>query len=310
MRVFRDMELVPEAFRGAVVALGNFDGVHVGHLAILRECVRLARAAGRPAAVMTFAPHPREFFSPAAPKLRLCGTARKLALLREAGMDAVFLVRFNAAFSGLAAEVFVHEMLQGVLGASHIVTGYNFGFGKGRGGNTQSLAAQAAALGMGYTVFAPVTDSGGKVISSSAVRDTLARGDMKAASALLGRTYALEGRVRHGDKRGRELGYPTANLPLPQLFAPRFGVYAGWLHTPEGRLPAAINIGIRPQFPGSAPLLEAHALEGAPQLYGQKVRVELTDFLREEARFGSVEQLVAQMGADCATARQRLMEAV
>ncbi|NCY26250.1 MAG: bifunctional riboflavin kinase/FAD synthetase [Alphaproteobacteria bacterium] len=307
MQIFRDVLQVPDAFHGAVVALGNFDGVHLGHQEILRRCVQLAQAMGRPATCMTFSPHPREFFNPAAPPLRIIGTARKLSLLRRHGMQAVFLARFNAAFAGLSADRFVTDILHGALGAAHIVTGYNFGFGKGRGGTTDFLAQRAGELGMGFTPCPPVVAAGGMVISSSAIREQLARGHVREAAALLGHAYQIEGRVRHGDKRGRELGYPTANVPLAHLFAPRFGVYAGWLHTVGGTLPAAVNIGVRPQFPSATPLLEAHALEGAPQLYGQRVQVELTDYLREEARFDSVQALKDQMAADCRQARALLV---
>lgn len=306
MRILRDLQACPPALRGAVVALGNFDGVHRGHQAILRACAQQAAALGRPAAVMTFAPHPREFFARDAGPLRLYSTSRKLSLLRQQGMQAVFLVRFNAAFAVLTAEQFVSDVLHGALGASHIVTGYNFGFGKGRGGDTAFLSARAGELGMGYTACPPVLGADGEAVSSSAIRARLAKGEVCRAAELLGHPYLVEGHVRHGDKRGRELGYPTANIVLPRLYAPRFGVYAAWLRTRGGVLPAAVNIGVRPQFPSTIPLVEAHALEGAPQLYGQRVQVELAHFLRDEAKFDGVEALKAQMAKDCQQARALL----
>lgn len=308
MLVVRDVRACPPQLKGAVVALGNFDGVHVGHRQILRECAAIAKASGKPAAVMTFWPHPREFFNPSAPRLRLSSLKRKLALMRAAGMDGVFMVRFNARFAGLTAERFVQEVLAGALGASHVVTGYNFAFGKGRGGDTQFLSEQAARLRMGFTACPPV-EVGQGVVSSSAVRGLLAQGEVKQAAALLGAPYTLDGYVRHGDARGKQLGYATANLSMDGLFVPRMGVYACWLLAQGKRVPAVANLGVRPTFGASAPVLEVHALEGAPQLYGQYVQVEMVDFVREEQLFAGAEALKAQIARDVVAARALLAEA-
>lgn len=302
MRIIRDMSAYPEALRGAVLALGNFDGVHRGHKAILDTCVDKALELKRPAAVMTFCPHPREFFAPMQPALRLSSLAEKLSALRASGIAAVFLARFNAGFAAMGAESFVRDLLHRQLAARHIVTGYNFAFGKGRSGDTEFLAALASQLGMGYTACPAVMDAGGEVVSSSRIRHALAAGDVKGAAALLGRPYVIEGRVRGGDKRGRAMGFPTANLPLTQLFVPRLGVYAARIMWGEEAAPAVVNIGIRPTFGGTTPVLEAHALREVPALYGLRLRVALQAFIRDERRFDSADALKAQIGEDCRAA--------
>ncbi len=311
MRVIRDLEHVSDDAHNAVMGLGNFDGVHRGHQVILRECAALAKAENTAAAVMTFAPHPREFFKPDSPPFHLYSLRRKLELFADAGIDIVFLARFNRQLAATGAESFIEDLLYAKLGVRHVVTGYNFAFGKGRAGDTEFLASEARKLGFGFTAVPPVKDPGGAVISSTAIRAALAEGDLEKASHMLGRPYQIAGHVRHGDKRGRQLGFPTANLGLGKLFKPRLGVYAARLHDGNTWHEAVVNIGIRPTFSPSEPLLEAHVLSSGkalenPDLYGRFVRVELMDFIRDEKKFEGLEALKTQIGRDCDEARARL----
>ncbi|MBY0407311.1 MAG: riboflavin biosynthesis protein RibF, partial [Rickettsiales bacterium] len=228
-----------------------------------------------------------------------------------AGMEAVFLARFNAAFAGLSPQAFVADILAGQLGASHIVTGYNFAFGKGRGGDTAFLAQAAEKCGisggMGFTACAQVTGPDGEAVSSSAIRAHLQAGRVRQAAALLGRDYAIEGRVIHGDKRGRELGWPTANITLGKLFLPAYGVYAVRLEMDGGETYDGVaNFGIRPMFAVEAPLLEVHAFGLERAIYGQRVRVAMVDYLREERYFDTLDGLKAQIEADAQAARRIL----
>lgn len=307
MRIYRDVSACPDDAKGAVVALGNFDGVHLGHRAILRECVSIAEALGAKPAVMTFSPHPRAFFSPGAPPLLLQRFSQKMEAFAESGIALAFVARFNARFAALSPEDFVGKVLAGNLKARHVVTGYNFAFGKGRGGDTAFLAREAEKQGMGFTAVAPVT-VGEEAVSSSAIRAHLAKGEVQAAKRLLGRPYVIEGRVIHGDKRGGELGYPTANVALGRLFRPAYGVYAVRVEVEGQRFGGVANLGIRPMFALEEPLLEVHVFDMAQSLYGRKICVELVDFLREERYFDSLDGLKAQIAADETQARMRLKE--
>lgn len=296
----------PRECQGAVIALGNFDGVHLGHQAILRSCLDAAHAAGVRSAVMTFEPHPREFFGKAAGPLRITSFRRKAELIRDAGIDILFVVRFNKAFSSLSADSFVEEVLHRALAVRHVVTGYNFAFGKGRGGTTDFLMKQGRLYEFGFTACPPVHEAGGKVVSSSAIRQLLTAGDVRKAGQWLGRPYEVAGRVQKGHQRGQELGFPTANLSLEGLFRPRFGVYAVRIVADETRYDAVANLGIRPTFGQHEALLEVHGFEMRQNLYGKRVRVEFIDFLRDEKRFDDVEALRTQIAVDCAQAREVL----
>lgn len=309
MRIIRDFTHCATDAKGAVVALGNFDGVHAGHKAILRACVDEAKRLGVAPAVMTFFPHPREFFGRGSEALRLQSFRQKMLLFAEAGIRTVFVVRFNARFASLTAESFVGDVLSKHLQARHIVTGYNFAFGKGRGGDTAYLAQACAAKGMGFTACAPVMHDGA-VVSSSAIRGLLAQGDTRQAAALLGRLFSIEGRIIHGEKRGKAMGYPTANIALGKLFRPRYGVYAVRV-TGEGmRFDGVANLGIRPMFEIAEPLLEVHGFDISANLYGRRVQVALVEFIREERYFDSLEGLSRQIAEDEAAARQVLRGAM
>jgi riboflavin kinase/FMN adenylyltransferase len=298
MRIIRDFETVTDA-QGAVLALGNFDGVHLGHRAILAHTVALARDYNTRAAVMTFEPHPREFFAPDAPPLRIYPLRRKLELIRECGIETVFLMRFNAPFAATSAADFVHNILGKKLGARHVITGDNFAFGKGRGGDSAFLAREAQAAGFGFTAHPPVHGTDNALISSSGIRTLLAAGDITHASAALAHPYDISGRVMHGLKRGRELGFPTANLSLDGLFKPRFGVYAGQMSVENGPwLDAVMNIGIRPTLAESKPLLEVHALDSNRDMYGKRICVRPFFHLRDEQKFADMAGLKKQIEQD------------
>lgn len=297
---------VPASLRGGVVALGNFDGFHLGHQAVVGRAIAAARAAGRPALVATFDPHPVRFFRPDAPPFRLTSLDQRARLFAAAGADAMIVFRFDAALAGLSAEEFVDQRLIGLLGAAGVVTGEDFTFGRGRGGNVAVLRTLGAARGIAAEAVAPVT-ADGEQVSSSRIRAALQAGDCATATRLLTRPFAIEGVVQHGDKRGRTIGYPTANLSLDRYLRPRYGIYAVRGRLEDGRiLDGAASLGIRPTFDPPKELLEPYFFDFTGDLYGQRLELELHAFLRPEARFERIEDLIAQMAADCTAARAAL----
>jgi riboflavin kinase/FMN adenylyltransferase len=300
---------VPDALRGGIVALGNFDGFHLGHQAVVGRAIERARAEGRPALVATFDPHPVRFFKPDAPPFRLTTLDQRQRLFAAAGADAMIVFRFDAALAGLSAEAFVAERLVGLLGVAGVVTGQDFTFGKGRSGNAAVLAALAALHGFAAEAVAPVALDGAPV-SSSRIREALQAGDCAGAARLLTRPFAIEGVVRHGDKIGRSIGYPTANIDLDRYLRPRYGIYAVRGRLPDGRIvDGAANLGVRPSFDPPRELLEPTFFDFSGDLYGQTIEVELHAWLRGEAKFDSLDALKAQIDADCAEARRVLAAA-
>ncbi len=292
--------------RGAIVALGNFDGFHGGHQAVVGRAVALARAEGRPAIVATFDPHPMRLFRPDAPPFRLTTLNQRQRLFADAGADAMLVFHFDARFAALSAEDFV-ALVTGDMGAAGVVTGQDFTFGKGRSGSIERLRAAGEALGFRAEAVAPVLDGEGNVISSSRIREALAAGDCATATRLLTRPFAIEGRVQHGDKLGRTIGYPTANIDMGSYLRPAYGIYAVRGVLPDGRvLGGAANLGIRPTFDPPKELLEPYFFDFAESLYDQLIEVQLIQRLRGEAKFDSLDALTAQMDADCALARQIL----
>jgi riboflavin kinase/FMN adenylyltransferase len=293
------------AEKGASLAIGNFDGVHRGHAAVLDA----ARRPGLPLGVLTFEPHPREYFAPDAEPFRLMNAEARAHRLEKLGVELLYEVPFDARLAGLSAEGFVRDVLVEGLGAAQVTVGADFCFGKGRAGTADTLAALGRTHGFGVTV-APLLEGPGGRVSSSAIRTALAEGRPRAAREMLGHWHRIEGPVLHGDKRGRELGYPTANMALARLHRPRFGVYAvlvDVLSGPHaGSYHGAASLGIRPMFETPAPMLEAFLFDFAGDLYGTHLSVGLVEFLRPEARFDTLEALVAQMDADCAEARAAL----
>lgn len=302
---------MPEALRGAVIALGNFDGFHLGHQAVAGEAIRQAKAAGKPAIIATFDPHPVRFFAPHVPWFRLTSLEQRQRLFAEAGADAMLVFDFDAGLAATTAEDFVVKLLAERLGVSGVVTGEDFTFGKARGGNTGVLRDLGAAHGITATTVGPVVDEGG-VISSSRIRDALKAGDCETATRLLTRPFAVEAVVQHGDKNGRDLGFPTANIDMGHYLRPRYGVYAV-----RGKLPAkdslgvrvldgAANVGIRPQFEPPKELLEPHFFDFSEMIYDQMIEVEFHAFLRPEGKYDSLDALIAQIAKDCEDAKVAL----
>jgi len=297
---------VPAPLRGAIVALGNFDGFHKGHQAVVGRAVARARAEGRPALVATFDPHPVRHFRPDAPWFRLTSLYQRERLFAAAGADAMIVFAFDGALAATTAEDFVSERLVRLFGAAGMVTGEDFTFGKGRGGNVEVLKRLGEARGLSVEAVAPVLD-GGEAVSSSRIRAALQAGDCETAAALLTRPFAIEGVVEHGDKRGRTIGYPTANLSLGHYLRPRFGIYAVRGRLQDGQvLDGAANLGIRPTFEPARELLEPFFFDFSGDLYGQTIEVELVSFIRDERRFDGIDALKVQMDLDCAEARRRL----
>ncbi|MBP6580248.1 MAG: bifunctional riboflavin kinase/FAD synthetase [Sphingorhabdus sp.] len=297
---------IPDALRGGIAALGNFDGFHLGHQAVAGEAIAQAKAQGRPAIIATFDPHPVRYFTPDAPPFRLTTLDQRQRLFEAAGADAMLVFEFDAALAGTSAEDFIDRLLIERLGLAGVVTGEDFTFGKKRGGNIGVLRERGAAQGLSSRAVGPVTDAGG-VISSSRIRDALRSGDLASANRLLTRPFAVEAPVQHGDKNGRLLGFPTANMDLGKYLRPRYGVYAVRGRLPDGRLlDGAANVGIRPQFEPPKELLEPHFFDFAEDLYGQTIEVEFHAFLRPEGKYESLEALTAQIAQDCADAKVAL----
>lgn len=308
MRIFRH-DRVSAAERGAVVAIGNFDGVHLGHQAVIGAAGRLARAEGAPQAVLTFEPHPRSVFRPQDPPFRLTPFRVKAHLIEALGVDLLFALHFDQAFAARSAEAFVDELLHRSLGVRHVAVGYDFVFGHGRRGTPALLQERGAALGFGVTIVDPVRN-GGAVYHSSRIRDHLMAGRPREAAALLGRSWEIDGRVEQGDRRGRTIGFPTANLLLQDYLRPAAGVYAVRAGIEEGgRIEwhdAVANLGRRPTFDGTDLRLEVHLFDFAGDLYGKHLRVALIEHLRPEQKFAGIEDLKTQIAADAARAREVL----
>ena len=297
---------MPQSLRGAVIALGNFDGFHKGHQAVAGAALAWARAEGRPAIIATFDPHPVRFFAPDAPPFRLTTLDQRQELFGAAGADAMLVFEFDAALAATTAQSFVVDLLAGQLGAAGVVTGEDFTFGKGRGGNVTVLAELGAKCGLAARAVGPVSDEG-EAVSSSRIRDALHAGDCATATHLLTRPFAIRGEVRHGAKLGRTIGYPTANLELGSYLRPRYGIYAVTGTLPGGEvLRGAANLGIRPSFEPPIELLEAYFFDYSGDLYGQTIEIALHHYLRGEEKFETLEALTAQMERDCASARELL----
>lgn len=314
MHIHRDLAEVPHAAKGCVVALGNFDGLHRGHQRILARTRELARKDGACFGVVTFSPHPRRFFKSDAPPFLLLPFHHKARLLRHYGVEHLFVLRFNEAFSRWPAERFVEEALVQRLGVSQVVIGEDFVFGHRRGGNAALLERYAAQGAFAISRIAPV-GQGEQLYSSSLARSYVQHGHMEAASGVLGQHYTVLGRVIHGEKKGRELGYPTANLRLPShILTPPYGVYAARLRSePDGQsdinewMDGVASFGVRPTVAEKGlPLLEVHLFDRDIDLYGARVAVELVKFLRPERKFDSLPAMVAQMDDDGAAAKRVL----
>lgn len=307
MRWIDHREAMPQSLRGAIVALGNFDGFHLGHQAVASEAIDCARREGRPGIIATFDPHPVRLFQPDAPPFRLTTLEQRQELYLDAGATAMLVFHFDRALASTTAEDFVRVLLAAQLGVAGVVTGGDFTFGKGRGGNFERLVELGREVGIEARAVPPVMDEG-EPVSSSRIRDALRQGDPQEAARLLTRPFAIRGVVEHGDKRGRTIGYPTANLGLEHYLRPKYGIYAvsGRVLATGQNLKGAANVGVRPQFDPPQELLEPHFFDFDGDLYGQEIEVAFHHFLRPEAKFDSIAKLTAQMDKDCEHARTLL----
>ncbi len=298
---------VPENLRGAIVALGNFDGFHLGHQQVVAEAVNWAKAEGRPVVVATFDPHPVRHFAPHVPPFRLTTLDQREELFTEAGADAMLVFDFDDALAAMTARDFITLLLGDHMRANGVVTGEDFTFGKDRGGNISVLKEVGAACGIeARHIGAVKTD--GQNVSSSRIRDALKAGDCQLAESLLSRPFTLRAKVQHGDKLGRTIGFPTANMDMGAYTRPRFGIYAvtGRVISTGQEMIGAANLGVRPSFDPPKELLEPYFFDFAGDLYEEEIEVSLKHFLRPEARFEDMDALVEQMKRDCEEARKLL----
>lgn len=303
MRIVNGFRDVPPEVQGGVLAIGNFDGVHRGHQALLLDARREASASRRPAGVMVFEPHPREFFRPDEPHFRLTTLDRKLRLIDRLGLDFAVVLAFDAGLAGLPANRFIEEILVGALRVRQVVIGYDFFFGKGRGGNPETMRAAGKEFGFAVTVIPPVAEAG-EVFSSSAIRAKLSAGDVRGAALDLGHWWQVSGTVTGGARRGTGLGFPTANIALPKGTALAHGIYAVRVRVDGARHDGAAYLGTRPMFDDGMPVLEVFLFDFDGDLYGREIEVTFLDFIRGDQRFSDLAALISQMQLDCARARE------
>ena len=304
VEIITDWRGLPERFRGAAVAIGAFDGVHRGHKAVIAQARAAADGLGAPLAVVSFDPHPRRWFQPDAAPFRLMTTGQMARALAPLGVDRLYLLPFDAAMAAMTDEAFAREVLADGLGIVHAAIGFDFTYGKDRTGSPEGLRRHGEALGFGVTIVDRIDDPDGLKLSSSGVREALKAGDMPRAAAILGRPFAIEGEVIHGDKRGRTIGVPTANVTMGDYMRPAYGVYATRTRLPDGRaIDGVANLGVRPMFEIDQPLLEVWLFDFDGDLYGQTVETELVALLRGEMTFDGLDALKVQIDADAAAAR-------
>ncbi len=307
MRTIRDFQYIEPRDRGASVAIGNFDGVHIGH----RSVIELARKAApdAPLGVMTFEPHPREYFAPAAPPFRLMRGNARAHRLEKLGVQKLYELPFNAALAGLTPEEFARNVICDGLGLSHVVVGADFCFGKGRSGSAEDMIRFGREMGFGVTI-APLMERSENIVSSTAIRTALTEGRPRDAAAMLGHWHRIEGEVIGGEQRGRELGFPTANMSIEGLHPPKFGVYAVLVDVLDGphkgSYHGAASVGTRPMFQGEVPNIETFLLDFSGDLYGATLSVGLVEYLRPEMTFDGLDGLIYQMNSDCEKARTLL----
>jgi riboflavin kinase/FMN adenylyltransferase len=313
MHIYRHHTGLPEAARGSVVALGNFDGIHLGHQAVIDAAREAAQRLEAPLGMLTFEPHPRSVLRPGEAPFRLTPFHIKSRLVAELGLDLLFTLHFDEGFAQRSADAFIREVIVEGLGARHVAVGYDFVFGHRRQGTAALLAERGRELGFAVSVVAPAQGPNGEVYSSTRIRDHLTRGEPREAAVLLGRTWEIEGRVEQGDQRGRTIGFPTANLSLGDYLRPAAGVYAVRVAVegagPVEWRPGVANLGKRPTFGGEDLRLEVHLFDFAGDLYGKHLRVALVDFLRPERKFAGLDALKAQIAEDAERARRILAAA-
>ncbi|SHI63723.1 riboflavin kinase / FMN adenylyltransferase [Shimia gijangensis] len=304
MRIIRDYQYVDTKDRGASAVIGNFDGVHLGHQSV----IDLAREAGgnAPLGIVTFEPHPREFFAPDAPPFRLSSSETRAHRLEKLGVERLYELPFNATLSALSPEEFARDVIKDGLGLSHIVIGADFCFGKGRVGTAEDLKKFGDEMGFGVSI-APLVKGGDQQVSSTAIRNALSEGQPRDAAAMLGHWHRVDGPVIGGDQRGRDLGFPTANMSIDGLHPPKFGVYAVLVDVLEGphqgSYQGAASVGVRPMFGVNKANIETFIFDFSGDLYGTELSIALVEFLRPEWKFDGLEELIAQIDADCAQCR-------
>ena len=310
MQIVRHSSGIPAFARGGVVTIGNFDGVHLGHRAVVGEARRLATDMGASLVAVTFEPHPRHYFQLDGPAFELTPLRGKIRQMDLLGVEMVRLVHFDQSVATLPPERFVDQVIVSGLEARHVVVGYDFVFGRGRMGNVELLTALGQSNGFAVTSIDPVKIEGGPVYSSTNIRASLAGGDPLAAATNLGRCWEIEGKIITGDQRGRTIGFPTANLSIDGYLEPAIGVYAIWagLERTDGTVwhMGCANIGRRPTFGGTNVMIEAHLFDFADDIYDQPFRVALVDYLRPEKKFSGITELQAQIAKDCKAARSLL----
>ena len=309
MRIIRDTLFIDPSDRGAAAAIGNFDGVHLGHRAVIDLTRKAATAANAPLGIMTFEPHPRSYFAPDLAPFRLMNADAKASRMEKLGVEKMYEVPFNASLAALSPRAFAQEVIADRLGLAHVVVGADFCFGKGRAGTVDDLQAFGAEMGFGVTI-AEIKNIGDTAISSTAIRTALTEGRPRDAADMLGHWHRIEGAVIRGDQRGRELGYPTANMSISGLHPPKFGVYAvkaDVLDGPhQGSYLGAASIGVRPMFGENVPNCETFIFDFKGDLYGSQISIALVEFLRPELKFDRLDALISQMDTDCAQARDIL----
>ncbi len=309
MQILRHFDDIAPALKGAVYAIGNFDGVHIGHQQVIARTAAIAKELGAPTGVLMFEPHPRQYFFPDQPFFRLMSFRAKTRTLGEIGVDQIAALPFDARMATMEAEDFVRNVLVEGLGAAHIVVGYDFCFGKGRRGDGALLRRMGEELGFGVTIVEEVK-KGGDTYSSTRIRELLAKGDPRGAADLLGHWWTIETHVIKGDQRGRTIGFPTANLSLEGHLEPAFGVYAVKVEIEDGAhkgtYDGVANVGRRPTFDKEDVLLEVHIFDFEGDIYGAHLAVSFIDFLRPEQKFDGLESLKAQIAADSGKARTLL----
>lgn len=309
MRIIRDTLFIDPEDRGAAAAIGNFDGVHLGHQAVIDVTRQAAKAAHAPLGLMTFEPHPRSYFSNDPIPFRLMNAEAKASRMEKLGVEKLYEVPFNEALAALTPEAFAKEIISERLGLEHVVVGQDFCFGKGRAGTTEDLVRFGQEFGFGVTI-APMVEIAENEVSSTAIRQALTDGRPRDAAAMLGHWHRIEGEVIGGEQRGRELGYPTANMSIAGLHPPKFGVYAVKVDvldgTHVGSYNGAASIGTRPMFGENLPNCETFLFDFSGDLYGSTLSVALVDYLRPELKFDGLDALITQMDADCTHSREIL----
>jgi len=307
MQIINGYRGVPRELKGSVLTIGNFDGVHRGHQALIAETLAQARRLGTRAGAMVFEPHPRAFFRPDQPYFRLTTTEQKLRLFERLGLDFAAVLAFDATLANLSPDDFIGRVLVEAFAVRHVVIGYDFFFGKERAGTPEVMRQGGSTSGFGVTVLAPVAEAG-EVFSSSEIKAKIAAGDVRGAGLALGRWWQVEGTVVGGAKRGSGMGFPTANIRLPPHIALAHGIYAVRVYAGGVRHLGAAYLGTRPTFDAGLPVLEVFLFDFDGDLYGREIGVEFVDFVRDDQRFSNAEALKAQMARDCQRAREILAE--